>query len=37
MFSRIANLFRGFLSLFISGLERKNPEALLELENGGKR
>lgn len=32
MLTRIANLFRGFLSLFISGLERKNPEALLELE-----
>lgn len=32
MFTRIANLFRGFLSLFISGLEKRNPEALLELE-----
>ena len=32
MFSRIANLFKGFLSLFISGVERRNPEALLELE-----
>jgi phage shock protein A len=32
MFGRIANLFRGFLSLFISGVERRNPEALLELE-----
>lgn len=32
MFSRIANLFRGFLSLFISGLEKQNPEALLEVE-----
>lgn len=32
MFSRVANLFRGFLSLFISGVERRNPEALLELE-----
>lgn len=32
MFSRIANLFRGFLSLFVSGLERQNPEALLEVE-----
>jgi phage shock protein A len=32
MFQRIANLFRGFLSLFISGLERQNPEALLEVE-----
>jgi len=32
MFRRISNLFRGFLSLFISGLERQNPEALLEME-----
>lgn len=32
MFKRLANVFRGFLSLFISGLERRNPEALLELE-----
>ena len=32
MFDRIANLFRGFLSLFVSGIERRNPEALLELE-----
>jgi phage shock protein A len=32
MFNRIGNLFRGFLSLFISGLERQNPEALLEVE-----
>lgn len=32
MFGRIANLFRGFISLFISGVERRNPEALLELE-----
>jgi phage shock protein A len=32
MFRRIANLIRGFLSLFISGLERQNPEALLEVE-----
>lgn len=32
MFRRIANLVRGFLSLFISGLERQNPEALLEQE-----
>jgi len=32
MFGRIANLFRGFMSLFISGVERRNPEALLELE-----
>ena len=32
MFRRIANLFRGFLSLFIGGIERQNPEALLEVE-----
>jgi phage shock protein A len=32
MFSRIANLFKGFLSLFISGLERQNPKALIEAE-----
>jgi len=32
MFRRIGNLIRGFLSLFISGLEKSNPEALLEVE-----
>jgi phage shock protein A len=32
MFSRLANLFKGFFSLFISGMEKRNPEALLELE-----
>ena len=32
MWNRIANLFRGFLGLFISGLEKQNPEALLENE-----
>jgi len=32
MLSRIKNLFVGFLSLFISGIERSNPEALLEVE-----
>jgi len=32
MFKRLANLIRGFFGLFVSGLERKNPEALLELE-----
>jgi len=32
MFSRVANLIKGFFSLFISGVERRNPEALLELE-----
>jgi phage shock protein A len=32
MFRRLSNLIRGFLGLFISGLERQNPEALLEVE-----
>lgn len=32
MFSRLGNLIRGFFSLFISGMEKRNPEALLELE-----
>lgn len=32
MFNRIANLVRGFLSLFVSSMEKRNPEALLELE-----
>ena len=32
MFKRIANLFRGFVGLFVSGAERRNPEALLEVE-----
>ncbi len=32
MWKRIANLFRGFIGLFISGLEKQNPEALLENE-----
>src|SRR5688572_32951926 len=32
MFRRLANLFRGFLGLFVSGVERRNPEALLEVE-----
>lgn len=32
MFRRLGNLIRGFFSLFISGIERQNPEALLELE-----
>jgi len=32
MFRRLANLIRGFLGLFITGLERQNPEALLEVE-----
>lgn len=32
MLNRIGNLFRGFLGLFVSGMERKNPAALLEVE-----
>jgi phage shock protein A len=30
LFARIGRLFSGFLSLFISGLEERNPEALME-------
>jgi phage shock protein A len=30
MFGRIGRLFRGFLGLFISGIEEANPEALME-------
>jgi len=32
MFKRLSNLIRGFFSLFVSGLEKKSPEALLEVE-----
>lgn len=32
LFRRIGNLFKGFASLFVSGVERRNPEALLEVE-----
>lgn len=32
MFKRLGNLVRGFFGLFIGGLEKKNPEALLEVE-----
>lgn len=32
MFKRLSNLVRGFFGLFISGLEKQNPEALLEVE-----
>jgi phage shock protein A len=32
MFRRIANIFRGFIGLFVSGVEKANPEALLEVE-----
>ncbi|HEV3484680.1 MAG TPA: hypothetical protein VG106_04690 [Vicinamibacterales bacterium] len=30
MFARMSRLFRGFLGLFISGIEEANPEALME-------
>jgi phage shock protein A len=32
MFQRIMNLIRGFFGMFVSGVERRNPEALLEVE-----
>jgi phage shock protein A len=32
MWRRIGNLFKGFLGLFVSGLERQNPKALIEAE-----
>lgn len=32
MLRRITNIFKGFVGLFVSNLERKNPEALLEVE-----
>src|SRR5687768_17446746 len=32
MFKRLANIIRGFFGLFVTGLERRNPEALLEME-----
>jgi len=32
MWRRISNLIRGFFSLFVSGLERENPRALIEAE-----
>jgi phage shock protein A len=32
MFRRIGNLIRGFLGLFVSSIERRTPEALLEVE-----
>src|ERR1043165_10312455 len=30
VFARVGRLFRGFFSLFISGIEQRNPEALME-------
>lgn len=32
MLNRLSNLVRGFFSLFVSGVERQHPEALLEVE-----
>ncbi len=32
MFKRLGNLIKGFFGLFVGGLEKKNPEALLEVE-----
>ena len=32
MFGRIRNLFKGALGTFLSGVERRHPEALLEVE-----
>jgi phage shock protein A len=32
MFRRLANLIKGFFGLFVGGLEKKNPLALLEVE-----
>lgn len=32
MFKRIKNLIKGFFGLFVGGLEKRNPEALLENE-----
>jgi phage shock protein A len=37
MLQRLRNLVRGFFSIFVSGLERKNPEALLEIEQDNLR
>ena len=32
MFKRLSNLIKGFFGLFIGGLEKRSPEALLEVE-----
>jgi len=32
MFKRLGNLIKGFFGLFVSGMEKQNPEALLEVE-----
>ena len=36
IFARIGRLFRGFLGLFISGIEEANPEALMAQMDGNK-
>jgi phage shock protein A len=33
MFRRLGNLFKAFLNLFVTDLEKRNPEALLQLES----
>lgn len=33
MFKRIGNLIRGFFGMFISDMEKQNPEALIEVES----
>ncbi len=37
MFKRIGNLIKGFLGLFIGGIEKSNPKALLEVEKENMR
>lgn len=32
LLARLGNLFKGFLTIFVSSVEKKNPEVLLELE-----
>lgn len=32
MFKRLGNLIKGFFGLFVGGIEKRNPEALLEVE-----
>jgi phage shock protein A len=32
MFQRLINVFKGFFALFVKDMEKRNPEALLELE-----
>ena len=32
MFRRLANLIKGFFGLFVGGIEKRNPEALLDVE-----